>query len=142
MGTFSIVVPLIADSVKIPVMAAGGITDRRTFKAAFAFYAEAAFCGTLFLSATESRTAQNVKEMMLKINATDIDFFRTMPYYYGSIQTKLSQKVIQMDKDLKTREELYNAMNPIRNMKIGILDGQIDVGYISVGLGEKHDSFY
>ena len=29
-GTFSIV-PLIVDSVKIPVMAAGGITDRRTF---------------------------------------------------------------------------------------------------------------
>ena len=50
MGTFSIVVPLIADSVKIPVMAAGGITDRRTFKAAFAFGEEGAFCGTLFLS--------------------------------------------------------------------------------------------
>ena len=47
-----------------------------------------------------------------------------------------------MDKDLKTREELYNAMNPIRNMKIGMLDGQIDAGYISIGLGEKHDSFY
>ena len=80
--------------------------------------------------------------MILKAIDTDIDFFRTMPYYYGSIPTKFSQKLVQMDKDLKTREELYNAMNPIRNMKIGILDGQIDVGYISVGLGEKHDSFY
>ena len=40
-----------------------------------------------------------------------------------------------MDKDLKTREELYKAMHPMRNMKIGILDRQIDVGYISVGLG-------
>ena len=87
MITFSYV-PFIADSVKIPVMAAGRITDRRTFKAAFAFGAEGAFCGTLFLSAVESRTAQNVKEMMLKGNATDIDFFRTMPYYYRSIPTK------------------------------------------------------
>ena len=32
-GTFSIV-PLIVDSVKVPVLAAGGITDRRTFNAA------------------------------------------------------------------------------------------------------------
>ena len=40
-----------------------------------------------------------------------------------------------MDKDLITRKELYNAMDPMRNMKIGMLDGQIDVGYISVGLG-------
>ena len=60
-GTFSIV-PLIVDSVNIPVMAAGGITDRRTFNAAFALGAEGAFCGTLFLSATEARTSQNVKE--------------------------------------------------------------------------------
>jgi len=133
-GTFSIV-PLIVDSVKIPVMAAGGITDRRTFNAALALGAEGAFCGTLFLSATEARTSQNVKEMMVKANATDIDFFRTIPYYYRSIPTPLSQKLVQMDKDLKTRDELYNAMHPMRNMKFGMLDGQIDVGYISVGLG-------
>ena len=78
-GTFSIV-PLIVDSVKITVMAAGGIADRRTFNAALALGAEGVFCGTLFLAATEARTSQNVKEMMLKANATDIDFFRTMPF--------------------------------------------------------------
>ena len=133
-GTFSIV-PLIVDSVDVPVMAAGGITDRRTFNAAFALGAEGAFCGTLFLSAKEARTSQNVKEMMVKANATDIDFFRTLPYYYRSIPTPLSQKLVKMDNELKTREELYNAMHPMRNMKFGMLDGQIDVGYISVGLG-------
>ena len=132
--TFSIV-PLIVDSVKIPVTAAGGITDRRTFNAAFALGAEGVFCGTLFLSSTEARTSQNVKEMMVKANATDINFFRTIPYYYRSIPTPLSQKLVQMDKDLKTRKELYDTMHPMRNMKFGMLDGQTDVGYISVGLG-------
>ena len=63
-GTFSIV-PLIVDSVKIPVMAAGGITDRRTFNAAFALGAEGVFCGTLFLSSKEARIPQNVKDMIL-----------------------------------------------------------------------------
>ena len=133
-GTFSIV-PLIVDTVKIPVMAAGGITDRRTFNAAFALGAEGAYCGTLFLSATEARTAPNVKEMILKANASDMDFFRTTPYYYRSIPTPLSQKLAQMDKELKTREEISKTMHPMRNMKFGMLDGQIDVGYVSVGLG-------
>ena len=133
-GTFSIV-PLIVDSVKIPVMAAGGIADRRTFNAAFALGAEGVFCGTLFLSATEARTAQNVKEMILKTNATDMDFFRAVPYYYRSIPTPLSQKIVQMDKDLKKREEIYNEMKPLRNIKFGMLDGQVDVGFITVGLG-------
>ena len=99
-GAFSIV-PLIVDSVKVPVLAAGGITDRRTFNAALALGPEGVFCGTLFLSATEARTAQNVKEMMIKTNATDLDFFRTNPYYYRSIPTPLSQKLVQMDKELK-----------------------------------------
>ena len=133
-GTFSIV-PLIVDSVKIPVMAAGGITDKRTFNAAFALGAEGVFCGTLFLSSKEARTSQNVKEMMLKANATDIDFFRTIPYYYRSIPTPLSQKLVKMDEELKTREEIAKEMHPMRNMKFGMLDGKVDVGYISVGLG-------
>ena len=135
-GTFSIV-PLIVDSVKIPVMAAGGIADRRTFNAAFALGAEGVFCGTLFLASTEARTAPKVKEMMLKTNASDMDFFRTLPYYYRSIPTPLSQKLVQLDKELKTREDISKAMKSMRNMKFGMLDGQIkdDVGYVSVGLG-------
>ena len=133
-GTFSIV-PLIVDSVKVPVMAAGGITDRRTFNAAFALGAKGVFCGTLFLAAKEARTAQNVKEMMVKANATDIDFFRTTPYYYRSIPTPLSQKLVKMDNELKTREEIANEMHPMRNMKFGMLDGKVDEGYVSVGLG-------
>ena len=133
-GTFSIV-PLIVDSVKIPVMAAGGITDKRTFNAALALGAEGVFCGSLFLSSTEARAPKNVKDLIVKTNATDMDFFRTIPYYYRSIPTPLSQKLVQMDKELKTREEIANAMHPMRNMKFGMLDGQVDVGYISVGLG-------
>ena len=133
-GTFSIV-PLIVDSVKIPVMAAGGITDKRTFNAALELGAEGVFCGSLFLSSTEARAPKNVKDMILKTNATDMDFFRTLPYYYRSIPTPLSQKLVQMDKELKTREEIANTMHPMRNMKFGMLDGQVDVGYISVGLG-------
>jgi len=133
-GTFSIV-PLIVDSVKIPVMAAGGITDRRTFNAAFALGAEGVFCGTLFLSATEARTAPNVKEMILKANAADLHFFRALPYYYRSIPTPLSQKLVQMDKELKTREDIYNSMRPMRNIKFGMLDGKTDDAYVTVGLG-------
>ena len=43
-GTFSIV-PLIADSVKVPVLAAGGITDKRTFNAALALEQKEFFVG-------------------------------------------------------------------------------------------------
>ena len=57
----------------------------------------------------------------MKTNATDIDFFRTLQYYYRSIPTRLSQKLFKMNKGLKRREELYNEMKQMRNMKFGKL---------------------
>ena len=64
LGTFSIV-PLIADSTALPVMAAGGISDRRTAKAALALGAEGLFAGSLFLSTQESRMHADVKQQLI-----------------------------------------------------------------------------
>ena len=42
---------------------------------------------------------------------------------------------MKMNNELKTREEIYNEMHPMRNIKFGMLDGQVDVGFVTVGLG-------
>ena len=47
-GTFSIV-PAMVDSVSIPVLAVGGINDKRGVKAAFALGASGVYIGTRFL---------------------------------------------------------------------------------------------
>lgn len=53
MGTFALV-QLVAPRVKAPVIAAGGIVDRRGVQAAFALGAQAAQVGTAFLACEES----------------------------------------------------------------------------------------
>src|SRR5699024_2057332 len=52
-GTFSLV-PQVVDAVDVPVIAAGGIADRRGVRAAFALGASAVQVGTAFLAARES----------------------------------------------------------------------------------------
>jgi enoyl-[acyl-carrier protein] reductase II len=64
-------VPQLVDTVKIPVIAGGGIIDSRGFMAALSLGAEAVFMGTRFLATYESDAHQNVKEVVLK--ATDAD---------------------------------------------------------------------
>ncbi|MDH2996998.1 diguanylate cyclase [Pasteurellaceae bacterium LFhippo2] len=134
LGTFSIV-PLIADATSLPVMAAGGISDRRTAKAAMALGAEGLFAGSLFLSTVESRMHADVKQQLVKANGLDLLLFRTMPDYYRSLPGKFAENLVKMDKSGASNEELGKAMGGLRGLRIGMLEGNSDEGYISLGTG-------
>lgn len=64
-------IPQVADAVKIPVVAAGGIADHRGVLAAFALGAKGIQAGTVMLASEECGVHENYKQMILK--ARDID---------------------------------------------------------------------
>jgi nitronate monooxygenase len=64
-GTFSLV-PQIADRVRVPVIAAGGIADARGALAAFALGAHAVQMGTAFLGSEESGASKQHREVILQ----------------------------------------------------------------------------
>jgi enoyl-[acyl-carrier protein] reductase II len=135
LGTFSIV-PLIADAVQnVPVLAAGGITDHRTARAAHALGASGVFAGSIFISTEESRVPQSVKDKIIDSNGLDMLLFRTLPDYYRSLPGKLAEKLVQMDKAGASNEELGKTMGGLRGLRIGMLEGNTDEGYISLGTG-------
>lgn len=131
-GTFSIV-PMIADAINIPVMAAGGIGDVRGVRAAFALGAEGVFAGSVFIPTKENPAAENVKQMIVDATAEDLLMFRTLPAYYRSLPTKLANKLVEMDNQGASREETSKFL--FDGMRIGMLEGNTDDGYISVGTG-------
>ncbi|HFE7151803.1 TPA: nitronate monooxygenase, partial [Klebsiella pneumoniae] len=90
LGTFTIV-PLIVDAVqRVPVMAAGGITDARGARAVHALGAEGVFAGSVFISTIESRVPDSVKAKIVAANGLDLRLFRTLPDYYRALPGKLS----------------------------------------------------
>lgn len=135
LGTFS-VVPLIADAVQnVPVLAAGGITDGRTAKAAHALGASGVFAGSVFISTEESRVPQSVKDKIIQSDGLDMQLFRTQPAYYRSLPGKLTEKLVAMDKARASNEEIGKVMGGLRGLRIGMLEGNTDEGYISLGTG-------
>ncbi|MBU2548758.1 MAG: nitronate monooxygenase [Proteobacteria bacterium] len=60
-----ILVPLVCDMVDIPVVAAGGIADRRGYRAALALGAQGVQIGTRFLAAEESPASKAWKEAIV-----------------------------------------------------------------------------
>ena len=88
---------------------------------------------TAFLMSEESRMAQNVKEAVLKANAKDLLLFRTVPAYYRSLPGALANKFVGMDRAGATNEELGKAMGGFANLRKGMLEGDMENGYVSVG---------
>jgi NAD(P)H-dependent flavin oxidoreductase YrpB (nitropropane dioxygenase family) len=76
-------VPCAADTLDIPVLAAGGIADGRGFLAALALGAEGVTVGTRLLLTVECPIHMNLKQAL--INAAEVD---TMPIL-GSLQNTL-----------------------------------------------------
>lgn len=69
-GTFALV-PQVADAVRIPVLAAGGIADRRTVAAAFALGAEGVVVGTAFLRTRQSVICESYRRAIVRSAAHD-----------------------------------------------------------------------
>lgn len=68
--TFTLV-PQVADAVSIPVIAAGGIADKRGVNAAFALGAQGVQLGTRFLVAKECTISQQYKDEIIAAKDTD-----------------------------------------------------------------------
>ena len=83
---------LLADAVKIPVLAAGGIVNAKLAQAAQIVGAEGVFVGTRFTMSKECRAADATKQDILKTHPDDYIVFtqsgghckwRTTPHKYG-----------------------------------------------------------
>ena len=68
--TFTMV-PQVADAVKIPVVAGGGVGDGRGLVAALALGADGVYIGTRFIATKECPVHQNWKDFLVKSEATD-----------------------------------------------------------------------
>jgi enoyl-[acyl-carrier protein] reductase II len=69
-----VLLPLVCERVKVPVIAAGGMVDGRTMAAAFALGAEGIQMGTRMVSAAESPVHANWKNAILAAQETDTVF--------------------------------------------------------------------
>jgi len=69
-----VLLPLVREKVKVPIIAAGGIVDGRTMAAAFALGAEGVQMGTRMVSSKESPVHQNWKNAIIAAAETDTVF--------------------------------------------------------------------
>jgi len=98
-------------------------------------YTSGVYCGTAFLMSRESRMAEGVKRAVLAADAKDLLLFRTVPAYYRSLPGALASKLCAMDRAGASNEEIGREMGGFANLRVGMLEGDMEAGYVSVGNG-------
>ncbi len=83
--TSLVLVPAIADKVKIPVVCAGGIADGRGLAAMLALGADGVAMGTRFASTRESPLAHNVKEAIVGNTEADTLYGKNFDGLYARV---------------------------------------------------------
>lgn len=131
-ATTMTLVPQVADAVKIPVVAAGGIADGRGMAAAMMLGAEAVQMGTVFVTAKESIVHSNYKQKV--IGAKDIDSEvtgRSTGHPVRSIRNKMTREYLRLEKEGASFEELEHlTLGSLRN---AVMDGDVVNGTVMAG---------
>lgn len=140
-GTF-VLIPKVADSVDIPVIASGGIGDGRGLMAALALGAEGIEMGTRFIATQECVHAHPLyKEMLVKGSENDtVVIKRSLGAPGRAIANEWTEKILQIEQQGGTYEQLQEYISGEANRRF-IYDGKTNEGFAWAGqvMGLIHD---
>jgi enoyl-[acyl-carrier protein] reductase II len=122
-----VLLPLVCEKVKVPVIAAGGMVDGRTMAAAFALGAEGIQMGTRMVSSAESPVHNNWKKMILEAQETDTVFLNR----FGpgpALRALRTEKTTRFEK-----EPPENIMGELRNALALYFGGDMEASIALTG---------
>jgi enoyl-[acyl-carrier protein] reductase II len=125
-------VPQVVSSVRIPVVAAGGIADGRGLVAALALGAQGVQMGTRFACSEESVAHQRYKQKILEADdLSTVVTGQTTGFPLRSLKNSLTEQYQELEKAGITREEL--DMFGRGRMYLGLIEGDINDGSLLSG---------
>lgn len=130
--TTLVLIPLVVDAVRIPVIAAGGIADGRAMLAAQALGAEGVQVGSRFAASEESSAHEQFKKRVT--NSTEGDTMLTLKQLtpVRMIKNKFYEKIDKAERRGASPEELRSLLGS-RRSKQGIFQGDLEEGELEIG---------
>ena len=125
-------VPQVADAVKIPVIAAGGIADGRGMAAAFMLGAEGVQIGTRFVASREAQVHENYKNCIIK--ARDIDSRvtgRSTGHPVRALRNQMTKIYLEKEQAGVPFEEL--ELLTLGGLRKAVVDGDVTNGSVMAG---------
>ena len=130
--TTLVLIPQVANAVKIPVIAAGGIGTGKTMLAAMALGAEAVQIGSRFVTTHESSAHQKFKQAVVdaKDGSTQLSLKKLTPVRL--IKNKFWEQISAAEMSGASSEVLAQMLGRARAKK-GMFEGDLEEGELEIG---------
>ena len=129
--TFTLI-PMVKESISIPVIAAGGIGNGRGMLAAIVLGADGVQIGSRFAASKESSAHVNFKQKIIDVKDGDTHLTLKELAPVRLIKNKFYQEIQELYKENPTKEELIGLLGRARAKK-GIFEGDLDNGELEIG---------
>ncbi len=136
-----VLVPVVVDAVKVPVIGGGGISDGRGLAAVLALGAEAVIMGTRLLITQEAPIHDNIKKALL--GASELDtmlVMRSLNATHRVLANEAAKKCVELEEAKAEFMTLYEVIKG-ENAKQMYDEGDVDKGILACGqgIGLAHD---
>ncbi len=136
-----VLVPRVAESVKVPVIGGGGVSDGRGFLAVLAMGAQGVIIGTRLLATKEAPIHENLKQAL--VEASELDtmlIMRSLDATHRVWANEPAKKCAELE---AAKADLTEILGVISGEKAKILfrEGKLDAGTVACGqgVGLTHD---
>jgi NAD(P)H-dependent flavin oxidoreductase YrpB (nitropropane dioxygenase family) len=131
--TTMLLTPRICDSVKIPVITAGGIADGRSLAAALVLGAEGVMMASRFIATKECLTHPKIKEELIRRQENDTTLILgTLDLQMRALKNELVGKVLEVERQHGGLEEIIPLISGKRSEKAWE-NGDVDGVALAVG---------
>lgn len=125
-------IPLVRDSIQIPLIAAGGIGSGRAMLACFALGAEAVQIGSRFVASPESSAHKNFKNVVINSKEGDTQLTLKQLTPVRLIRNHFYEQVAAAESRCAGKEELEALLGRGRAKK-GMFEGDLEEGELEIG---------
>jgi enoyl-[acyl-carrier protein] reductase II len=132
--TTMVLIPQVADAVKIPVIAAGGIIDGRGMAAAFCLGAQGVQMGTRFVASLESSAHENFRNAIIHSTPSSTMLVMKKHVPVRLLKNKFYEGIKKLEDEGASEEKLIQELGKGRARQ-GMLEGNLEEGELEIGQG-------
>ena len=131
-----ILLPRVAEELKIPFVASGGMADARSLVAALAMGASGMSMGTRFIATKDAPVHQNVKDAI--VNASELDttlIMRALRNTERVLKNKGVERIIELEREKGSSLKIEDIMDQVAGIYPRVMiNGEMDAGAFSCGM--------